>query len=389
VGEISLKGLQKISAFFLLGALGSEIAHAQSTSPTDADTVLCPSPFVSTRAAGMGGALSTLAEGLDALYYNPAGIGGLRSDPRTNSLFFPYVGASLNENAGSVRNQFNASQAQRDSSTGAAIIDANEGNRQYARGSIIPIGLLLGRTALVPVLDSQLAAVPNGQNSGQVKLRYRAFTGAMIGTSIADNGNRFSLGISQSVGTIEETMGTYNYVDMVDSYQRKKILRENRNIYAASAANAGMVVRIPKGITPTFSLVARNIGNTKNIAKADGVDPLVFDEDLTAGFSISPRVGKIGVFNLLLESGYLTQKHMAARKKVRGGMELLLGGHNGKSLFGVRAGGNDAGWSAGLHINLGLIGVEVESHAIDIGLNNDRIIERRGSGVVYIDLASF
>jgi hypothetical protein len=90
-----------------------------------------------------------------------------------------------------------------------------------------------------------------------------------------------------------------------------------------------------------------------------------------------------------LESGYLTQKHMAARKKVRGGMELLLGGHNGKSLFGVRAGGNDAGWSAGLHVNLGLIGVEVESHAIDIGLNNDRIIERRGSGVVYIDLASF
>ena len=85
---------------------------------TDSDTVLDPSPFVSIRANAMGGALSTIADDTDALYYNPAGIGGLGFDnkqermPFFRSLLFPYVGASANKNAISVQKQLSASSAQ-------------------------------------------------------------------------------------------------------------------------------------------------------------------------------------------------------------------------------------------------------------------------------------
>ena len=365
------------------------------SSSTQASTVLDPSPFSTCRAAGLGGALSTLANDVDAIYYNPAGIGatGLSGKRNDNSMvkamYFPFAAVSLNQNAGAVRSEFNAQQAQNDASAGAAIIDANAGKRQFARASIMPFGLVMGRAAVVPVIDHQLAAVPVGDGTGDVNLRYRTFSGLLFGASAADTSNKFSLGVSQAYGTIEETSGAFSYVDMVDSYQRKKILKNNRATYAAKSINAGFTLRMPKGANPAFSLVARNMGNTRNTAKANADEPLVYDEDLTMGFSISPELGHFGRLNFIVEGGYLTQKQMAARKKLRGGVELLLGGDTGKSLFGIRAGGTDAGWSAGLHLNLGLIGVEVESHAIDIGANNNRLIERRNSGIVYIDLGSF
>ena len=40
-------------------------------------TRILANPIQSARAAGMAGALSTLADGIHAPYYNPAGIGGL------------------------------------------------------------------------------------------------------------------------------------------------------------------------------------------------------------------------------------------------------------------------------------------------------------------------
>ena len=370
-------------------------AQTAETTTVDSETVLDPSPFSTCRAAGMGGALSTIADDLDAVYYNPAGIGGVGFEsqsqkvPPIRGILFPYASVSLNENAKAVDSKFKAAGAQSDASAGAAVMDANTGKRQYARASFIPMGFLIGRTAVVPVIDHQIAAVPVAGAPGQIKMRYRTISGVMLGSSIADHGNRFSLGFSTLMGTIEETAGTFAYTDMVDVEKRKEILKANRKTYESSSSTVGMLFRIPKSITPTLSVVARNVGNSKNLAKDKSQKPLVYDEDLTAGCSISPDVGKIGRFNMIVESGMLTQKHMAGKKKMRGGMELLLGGETGKSLLGLRLGGNNAGGSAGIHLNIGLLGFEAEVHAVDVGVDNDRLIERRASGIVYINVASF
>ncbi|MEI6399197.1 MAG: hypothetical protein WCO71_10535, partial [Pseudomonadota bacterium] len=60
-----------------------------------------------------------------------------------------------------------------------------------------------------------------------------------------------------------------------------------------------------------------------------------------------------------------------------------------KSILGLRVGGNDAGASYGAHLNVGLMGLEAESHAVDIGIDNERLIERRSSAVISINVASF
>jgi hypothetical protein len=370
------------------------LASAPATASEESDTVLDPAPFATARASAMGGALSTIANDLDALYYNPAGLGGLsfdkseRKTPFIRSLVFPYSAVTLNDTANTVRKEFDAKGAQSDANMGSAIMDANSGRRQYLRATFMPIGLLQGRTAIVPTIDHQIAAVPDADSPGEVKLRYRTFSGVMVGTSVADYASRISIGISQSIGTIQETYGNFQYVDAVDVNARKEIYSANKKTYKAAATNLGMTVRPQKKLSPSFSLVARNMGNTKNRSSNSAYESLIFEEDLTAGASISPKYKKLH-FNAIVEASHLTQKHIAAAKKLHAGFEVLLAGDTGKAPLGLRVGGTEAGVSYGAHVNLGLIGVEAESHATNIGLGGKRVIERRHSLVVFIDVGSF
>ena len=253
----------------------------------------------------------------------------------------------------------------------------------------MPVGLFLGRLGVVPVIDHQIAAVPQNTDNSDVELKYRSFSGALIGSSVSDPKGFLSLGASMQVGTISETSGTIPYVDLVDVNKRAAFLSENEKTYQASGINVGMIVRAPNKWSPSLAVVARDMGNTKNAAQKGADTPLVIQEDLTAGFGLSPQIGKWGHLNLTVESGYLTDKHTAAHKKIRAGAELLLGGRNSRSTLGLRAGGNSAGASYGAHLNVGLIGVEVSSHAVDIGIDNERVIERRTSASAYVDVASF
>lgn len=384
----------KFPNFFIVIFLTAACLSAATYATEDSDTVLDPAPFATSRANAMGGALSTIANDLDAIYYNPAGLGGLGFDkselktPFIKSLVFPYSAVTLNDTANTVRKEFNAKGAQSDANAGSAILDANSGQRQYLRATFMPIGLLQGRTAILPTIDHQIAAVPVADSPGEVKLRYRTFSGVLLGTSVADYASRISIGISQSIGTIQETYGNFQYVDAVDVNARKEIYSANRKTYKAAATNIGMIIRPQRKLSPSFSVVARNMGNTKNRSSNSAYDPLIFEEDLTAGASISPKYKKLH-FNAIIEASHLTQKQIPAVKKIHAGLEMLVGGDTGKAPLGLRVGGTEAGVSYGAHVNLGLIGVEAESHATNIGLGGNRVIERRNSLVIFIDVGSF
>jgi hypothetical protein len=370
------------------------LSPPHSLASGEQDTVLDPAPFSTARANAMGGALSTIADDLDAIYYNPAGIGGLGFDktkskaPLTRSLVFPYSAVTLNDTANTVRKEFNAKSAQSDANAGAAILDANSGKRQFIRATVMPVGILVGRTVVAQTIDHQIAAVPVADSPGAVKLRYRTFSGLLVGTSVSDYASRVAWGVSQSIGTIQETYGTFQYVDAVDVNARKEIFSENRRTYKAGSTNIGMTIRPQKKLAPTFAVVARNMGNSKNRSTNDAYDDLIFDEDLTVGASISPKYKKLRI-NAALEASHLTQKHIPAIKKFRAGLEVLVGSDNSKAPFGFRLGGTEAGVSYGTHINLGLIGLEAESHATNIGFGGDRVIERRNSVVLFVDVGSF
>jgi hypothetical protein len=369
--------------------------QAQTNSETATHTtVLDPGPFVSPRAHGMAGALSTSADGADAFYYNPASIDGQmyqgknEKKPFVRQLFFPRFGLTINENATRLNSEFEKEGAQNSAAEGAAIIKAHEGERQYARASFTPIGLFIGSLGVVPVLDQQIAAVPQNTDNSDVEFRYRTFSGAVLGASVSDPKGYLSFGGSAQAGTIEETYATKPYVDMVDQKAKAEILAANKKVYESRTQHVGLLARAPKKWNPSFSLVARDIGNT--VMKAPDGTKLTIKEDLTAGVGVAPAIGKYMRFNFSIEAGHLTNKRIPASKKMRTGVEVLFGDDQGsKSLLGLRAGANSAGASYGMHLNLGLIGVEASSQAVDIGVNSERVIERRSSGVVFIDVASF
>ena len=104
------------------------------------------------------------------------------------------------------------------------------------------------------------------------------------------------------------------------------------------------------------------------------------------GFSLSPRLGKRGAFNFIVEGQYLTEKDVALNKKFRTAMEVTLGGFGSEGVVGARAGYNLAGASFGLNLNLGLVQFEAASLAEDIGTDNFHFVERRNVAVFSVNV---
>ena len=162
------KGLpQLLKILFFAIFLGESASLAQSADDSDSSaeddikTVLDSSPFLSARAAGMGGALSTLADGIHAPFYNPAGIGGIHwgkeNPPVIRQLHFPYVAAGANEETTRIRKEFSDMGGGTEKSVGKAIIDANAGKRQYGRASAL-VSIVAKRFMLLQYDDAQMAA---------------------------------------------------------------------------------------------------------------------------------------------------------------------------------------------------------------------------------------
>lgn len=376
----------------LLLSLAPSQLGAQTIEPTaaEAQTVVDDSPFATARAAAMGGAISPLADGPGAYYYNPAGIGWVqdrKSQSLVRQLHFPYVGVSFNENSRNLYDDFEEEGARSDPIIGSAVVDAHAGKRQYARVSLLP-NVVLGRLMVGGLVDQQLAAVPTGTD-GVIDTRYVQSSGVVFGTSASDPKGRLSLGVSSGMISRTDVKGNFLYTDMADTATRKQVLADSTEKYSGTPINAGLVWRLsPKG-NPSISVAMRDLGGTTySNSSADGED-LVIKEDMTIGFGLSPNLGKWGQLNLALEGGRLSDGEVAINKKTRVGLELTLGGKGSAALLALRSGYNYAGASYGASINLGLLGMQYSNHAEDIGIGNRRVIERRSTAIFTVNVAEY
>ena len=358
-------------------------------------TYIDVAPVASARAMGMGGAISPIADDLDGVYYNPAGIGGFGWDssakpPTLRKLYFPYVAVAANSNASKLNSDFGKEDGARNASIGSAIVDANAGSRQYGRASF-GLGAIFKRTAIVPFHDQQMAAVGQGNGTDLVDLRYRTTSGVAWGTSFSNPAaDSLSFGIGGQYNSIEQIEGQFAYLDLVNQEERAKAVKDRTYKFSGTAMHAGMLWRFSKDSAPTLAVVARNAGNTRYSAAKPDYDDLVMKEDLTVGFAMSPKIGKATLLNWVLEANRISDTNVTLRKKLKTGLEMLIGSGPGSyATFGLRAGYNHAGGSAGISANLGIITLEAASQAEDIGLENSRVIERRTVGVVSVNVADF
>lgn len=380
-----------ISLIFFISA---SITFGQSVESSENDTkiVLDDTPWISTRANAMGGAISSLSDGMDAPHYNPAGIGGIHQKddaPTVRMLNVPFLAASINENSSDLRKQLIEDNNDSDSAITSAILDANKDKRQYARVSFIP-SIVVNRFMVSYIYDLQAAAVSQGSETGLVDTHYRATSGIGYGFSVGDRKGKLYLGAFFTHLQREETKGAFDYVSIDNRDLRRNLIKDNKKKYRGSASNVGLIWKIADKAMPTLGIVARDIGDTRYDSSEDGVDTIIVEEDISISFSVSPRIKKWMYLNFSIEGSDLTDHDTSLQKKLKTGLELTFGRNWGyRALAGIRTGYNNAGVSYGIFANIGLIGIQASSHAVDIGIDNDRLIERRTSAVFSVNIGEY
>jgi hypothetical protein len=380
--------------FYILGAMFFAMSAPLYANDLDSEESsrlkLDDAPYVTGRAPGMANALSTLADGADAPYYNPAGIGGY-NDGKTSRNFirqfhFPYAGIAANENSTKLYNEYKKSDASTNSKAVTTILDHGADKRQYARFSLFP-NVVTGRIIFGPIVDHQVAAVPVGGSSDLIHAHYAQTSGFGVGTSMSDNKGTISLGVFAAMMNRKDTEGEFDFQRVINKDERQAELGANSVNSSGRAINAGVNWRISDKHNTRLALVARNLGDTKYVISGD--DHFLVKQDLTIGFSVSPKLGKWGIWNLILEGGRLSDENTAVNKKIRIGTELLVGVSKGPPLLGIRAGYNLAGVSYGAHLDIGLVGFQFASSAEDVGIDNDHVVERRNIAIMSINVAEY
>jgi hypothetical protein len=382
----------------ILGLVFTSAAMAQTGTDTDAaaspledsetNTVLDDTPVGSARASGMSGSMTAVADDLDALLYNPAGIGGRmlkKGAPGLRKLYFPQLSVFANKNTRELRNDFTAQGGAASSTIGSAIVDAHAGKRQYGRVSSV-LGFVLGRTIVVPFNDMQISAVSQGDGSDLVDMRYRNQSGIGYGFSVQDTSETFSLGYSGYMAQRSEIYGAFLYSEIIDQDARKQILKDSTVKSSGRAHNIGMSWKLAKTAAPTLSLVAHDVGDTRFTSKSEDQEDTVYKQNLTTGFSLA-TAGKSTIFTWMLEAGRLNDDEVAFDKKVRTSFEWAIGGAGSYAAFALRGGYSFAGPSAGATVNLGIIGIDAGLYSVDVGTGNEKLTEQRYTGTLFVNVA--
>ena len=377
--------------FWLLSVLVEPLL-GQTETPTSI-TKLNDDYWASAKGAGLSGGASPLVSGMDAPYYNPAGIGGIHLSPKeakktARYIGFPYVGVAIGEDSVDLQSEFSKTPNSTDGGpTTAAILDAHAGKRQFGRFSFVP-GFVVSRFMFNYAYDYQVAAVAKDDDSGLIDAHQRISSGPGMGFSATDPDGIFYLGAYSAFLTREVIKADLTFSSVNNAETRSDTFDEHRKTYTGLDTNVGILWRVAKKAKPSFSLVARHAGDTK-FEPSDASDEAVeVEQDVVVGFSASPQLGKWGFFNFVMEADKITDEETAIEKKVRAGFELTIGALFGNnSGFGVRGGVNAAGGSYGFHANLGLVRIQASSFAEDIGVDNEKVIERRYVANISVNVA--
>jgi hypothetical protein len=354
----------------------------------------------SSRGDGVSGALVTSADDLDATWHNPAGIGGLQVQkergPWIRKLYFPWIAFSANKNSWSLAKDFKSAGGNYDRIIGKSVMAAHAGQRQYARAHVLS-GVLVGRLLLVPINDLQIAATTQADDkttgdideSEYVTGHFKSLSGVGGGISAQSSDGALSLGyFGYSVHRVD-IEGDFKYDDMINAPQRRKVLNETEKKSAGNGHHVGLIWKIGKIWAPTLGIAIKNLGDTTFHSKSEGFISPKVSQNTSMGFTIGPNFNPYSSLKMTIQADRLDDPEVALGKKYRLGFEFLLGGLSSHSTFALRAGGTQAGGSIGLGVNLGLIGCNAAIHSVDIGVGNQKVIERRGVVDAFVNVAEF
>ncbi len=355
----------------------------------------------SAREQALGGSIPSMCDNLDAIFCNPAGIGGLNADTSNKSwfrkLYYPHVTASSNENLYKTINDIRKVNAGTDSEAGRMVVADNAGKRQYGRANFFAGGIVR-RFAVVGFSDAQVSAIPRVDDSNIIDYKYLSLSGGGIGGSYQSSNNMFNVGYFGYYADLKTSSNLISYDSVIDNVLRQENLKDNAQLFNGFGHNIGVGIRPSKSLEPSIGISATNVGDTT--FKRDGeelegeVSEVKIKQKVNASYSVSPYLGKklskyIKLTPLIAASD-LTNDGLEIRHKVSYGIELAIAGEGSFASLSLRYGRNLGGSSYGALLNGGLIGLEISNGYSIIDRHAATIeYEKRLVGSVFVNLAEF
>ena len=303
----------------------------------------------SVRALGMGNAFIGVAQGLDALFYNPAGLA--RNPGVSWTIVDPKVGASGYEAFTKVQGLQNAGDL---SATLAEL---------YGENVWLGVGAKTGMTfplVAFAVYDSADASL-SVHNPAYTTLGvdvvndfgYAAGFGAMVIPGVeVGMGIKWikRLGSRAPVGA-----------SLIGDLDPDVIMQNIRNEGIGYGLDLGMNFTIPAPVQPTFSFAWRNVGTTKfRTANTSMTAPPSEPSEMILGAALGIHLPLVSV-TPTFDYRYLDRSDVQLSKKINFGVEVSL------PLIDIRGGFHQGYYTAGVGLNLGMFRIDAATYGEELG----------------------
>jgi hypothetical protein len=289
-----------------------------------------------------------------------------------------------------LRPDFSQMMTDGDPLIGGALTNASTGtDTQYGRYSLVP-SFAVGSLVIGYSMDTQIN-VKQAEAANTYTTHYQSKGGPSIGWSGHDHSGRVFLGAFVSQFAYSIVADDLTIDDVTLSEERKDAIKENTHKYKALHTHVGGLFVISQKKWPSsVSLVARNFGDTMLKANDSADDDIKIKQDITLGYRLSPKLGKWGRFDFMLDLEKLSHHEISFSRKVKTAMQFVFGETpEGRPYLSLRGGYSDAGLSYGLGFNFGIFGVDVASYHYDVGDEDKAESVERFSGALAIDVARF
>lgn len=317
----------------------------------------------SVRALGMGNAYTAVVDNEDSLFYNPAGIA------KNSGIFWTIVDPGIGLNG------IDAYDAFSDLSSSGGF--ASGLNSLY--GNPIWVGVNAKTAVITPYFaaayfDSlDLGVKVNNPTATELTVDIVNDMGIALGTG-------FSFGVLQFGGVVKRidrtgarrTYGPSTIAGIIDGSTDVGVIFDNySNSGIGYALDLGFNLKFPTMISPTMSLVWKNVGDTSFSTSSPAIEaPPTEKQEMILGAGMDIGLPLMSI-TPSIDIKHLQDTDIQLGKKIHMGVEL------GLPLFDLRAGFHQGYLSYGVGVNLGLLQIDAASWGVELGEYPGQIEDRR------------
>lgn len=313
----------------------------------------------SVRALGMGNAFIGVASGLDALFYNPAGLA--RNPGVSWTIVDPRIGLSGVE-------AYQKVQGLQDSSDFSDTVTELYGENVWV-GAGAKTGFTMPMVAIAAYDSLDASISPHNPAYSNIDINVVNDFGyaAGFGVPIVPG---FEVGMA--VKWIKRLGARVPLgASFIGSLDPDTIMQSVRNEGIGYGLDLGANLTVPGPVSPTLSVAWRNIGNTKfRTANTSMTAPPTELSEMIIGGSLAVKTGLVNV-TPAFDFRYINRSDVQLSKKINFGLEVSL------PLLDIRGGFHQGYYALGAGVNLGMIRVDAATYGEELGVYAGQKEDRR------------